>query len=102
MPVDHMAPGQAHLPNVLYPMLKNVFCVVQVMAKYHVVFQYLLRLKRIQVDLEGSWAVMRRQAGRSRDLPLHTRRLPLWHLRHHMAHIITNLQIYVQVMLLLY
>lgn len=69
----------------------------QVMAKYHVVFQYLLRLKRIQVDLEGSWAVMRRQAGRSRDLPLHTRRLPLWHLRHHMAHIITNLQIYVQV-----
>ncbi len=71
----------------------------QVMAKYNVVFQYLLRLKRIQVDLESSWAVMRRQAGRSRDLPLHTRRLPLWHLRHHMAYIIANLQIYVQVCL---
>ncbi|KAL0056051.1 hypothetical protein WJX82_007204 [Trebouxia sp. C0006] len=69
----------------------------QVMAKYNVVFQYLLRLKRIQIDLESSWAVMRRQAGRSRDLPLHTRRLPLWHLRHHMAYIIANLQIYVQV-----
>lgn len=69
----------------------------QVMAKYNVVFQYLLRLKRIQGDLESSWAVMRRQAGRSRDLPLHTRRLPLWHLRHHMAYIIANLQIYVQV-----
>jgi hypothetical protein len=73
---------------------------VQVMAKYNVVFQYLLRLKRIQIDLESSWAVMRRQAGRSRDLPLHTRRLPLWHLRHHMAYIIANLQIYVQVRLL--
>ena len=70
------------------------------MAKYNVVFQYLLRLKRIQIDLESSWAVMRRQAGRSRDLPLHTRRLPLWHLRHHMAYIIANLQIYVQVRLL--
>lgn len=69
------------------------------MAKYNVVFQYLLRLKRIQGDLESSWAVMRRQAGRSRDLPLHTRRLPLWHLRHHMAYIIANLQIYVQVSL---
>ncbi|KAL3153823.1 Gamma-tubulin complex component 4, variant 2 [Trebouxia sp. C0010 RCD-2024] len=69
----------------------------QVMAKYNVIFQYLLRLKRIQGDLESSWAVMRRQAGRSRDLPLHTRRLPLWHLRHHMAYIIANLQIYVQV-----
>ena len=67
------------------------------MAKYNVVFQYLLRLKRIQVDLESSWAVMRRQAGRSRDMSLHTRRLPLWHLRHHMAYIIANLQIYVQV-----
>ena len=67
------------------------------MAKYNVVFQYLLRLKRIQGDLESSWAVMRRQAGRSRDLPLHSRRLPLWHLRHHMAYIIANLQIYVQV-----
>lgn len=69
------------------------------MARYNVVFQYLLRLKRIQGDLESSWAVMRRQAGRSRDLPLHTRRLPLWHLRHHMAYIIANLQIYVQVSL---
>ena len=67
------------------------------MAKYNVVFQYLLRLKRIQVDLETSWAVMRRQPGRSRDPALHTRRLPLWHLRHHMAYIVANLQIYVQV-----
>ena len=70
---------------------------LQVLAKYNVVFQYLLRLKRIQVDLEGAWRVMRRQAGRPRDLPQQTRHLPLWHLRHHMAYIISNLQIYVQV-----
>lgn len=85
------------------PPHENLTCgcgYVQVMAKYNVVFQYLLRLKRIQIDLESSWAVMRRQAGRSRDLPLHTCRLPLWHLRHHMAYIIANLQIYVQVRLL--
>ena len=30
------------------------------MEKYNVVFQYLLRLKRIQVDLEAAWGVMRR------------------------------------------
>ena len=70
---------------------------LQVLVKYNVVFQYLLRLKRIQVDLEGAWRVMRRQAGRPRDLPQQTRHLPLWHLRHHMAYIISNLQIYVQV-----
>lgn len=72
---------------------------MQVLAKYNVVFQYLLRLKRIQVDLEGAWGVMRRQAGQPRDLPQQTRHLPLWHLRHHMAYIISNLQIYVQVLL---
>lgn len=73
--------------------------VLQVLAKYNVVFQYLLRLKRIQVDLEAAWGVMRRQAGRSKDLPQQMRQLPLWHLRHHMAYIISNLQIYVQVYL---
>lgn len=73
---------------------------MQVLEKYNVVFQYLLRLKRIQVDLEAAWGVLRRQAGRekkSKDLPQQKRSLPLWHLRHHMAFIISNLQIYVQV-----
>ncbi|KAK9803977.1 hypothetical protein WJX72_009639 [[Myrmecia] bisecta] len=69
----------------------------EVMSKYNVLFQYLLRLKRIQLELEESWAVMRRQSARARDLELHQRRLPLWQVRHHMSYIITNLQIYIQV-----
>ena len=44
--------------TVLY--LEQAVCAAQVMEKYNVVFQYLLRLKRIQVELEGAWGVMRR------------------------------------------
>lgn len=67
------------------------------MAKYGVLFQYLLRLKRIAAELDETWAVMRRQALRGRGLADHERRLPLWHLRHHMAYMVANLQIYLQV-----
>ena len=70
---------------------------LQVMAKYGVLFQYLLRLKRIAAELDETWAVMRRQALRGRGLADHERRLPLWHLRHHMAYMVANLQIYLQV-----
>ena len=67
------------------------------MAKYGVLFQYLLRLKRIAAELDETWAVMRRQALRGRGQADHERRLPLWHLRHHMAYMVANLQIYLQV-----
>ena len=70
---------------------------LQVMGKYNVLFQYLLRLKRLQLELEDTWAVMRRQAARTRSDQLHLRRLPLWQVRHQMAYLVANLQIYIQV-----
>ncbi|KAG1679668.1 hypothetical protein FOA52_006185 [Chlamydomonas sp. UWO 241] len=90
-----------------------------VMARYNVLFQFLMRLKRVQLRLEGAWqalhalythaAPMGADGGRShgRDsagtggggggCERDGRLTQLYLLRHHMAHLVTNLQIYIQV-----
>ncbi|XP_057966554.1 gamma-tubulin complex component 4 homolog isoform X2 [Malania oleifera] len=87
----------------------QLFFTQEVISKYHRLFQYLLRLKRTQMELEKSWASgmhqdhtdfskhrndrincsilqLRRQRSRS-----------MWHVREHMAFLIRNLQFYIQV-----
>ncbi|KAG0625267.1 hypothetical protein M758_2G041200 [Ceratodon purpureus] len=78
-----------------------------VLAKYTKVFQYLLRLKRIQLELEKSWAQAMQQdradtADQRRDGHQQRResrqlRMPMWRVRQHMTYLITNLQFYIQV-----
>lgn len=66
---------------------------LQVMGKYNALFRHLLRLKRVSMELEAAWAATGRQlacsAGGSHQL--------LWQARHNMTHLISNLQIYMQV-----
>ncbi|EFJ37238.1 hypothetical protein SELMODRAFT_77770 [Selaginella moellendorffii] len=77
----------------------------EVLAKYSKVFQYLLRLKRIQLELEKSWAkAMQRDRRESRGRQKNHKKddpkvsgMPTWRLRQHMAYLITNLQFYIQV-----
>lgn len=71
-----------------------------VLSKYTKVFQYLLRLKRIQLELEKSWAQAMQQdrddtANKRRDS--RQQRMPMWRVRQHMTYLITNLQFYIQV-----
>lgn len=66
----------------------------EVVAKYNVLFQYLLRLKRLQMALEDALGALR--LARARDPAEHARMRSLWNLRHTMAHVMANLQIYVQ------
>lgn len=58
-------------------------------------FRHLLRLKRVSTELDAAWASLRRQthhdSGRGR-----TGHQPLWQVRHEMGHLITNLQLYMQ------
>lgn len=73
-------------------------------------FQYLLRLKRIQLELEKSWAQAMQQdradtADQRRDSRQQRResrqqRMPMWRVRQHMTYLITNLQFYIQVLFL--
>lgn len=63
--------------------------------RYSRMFQYLFRLKRLQLELELSWAALKNQAGRRagagpRGSP------PLWQVRSHMAQFVNNLQLYIQ------
>lgn len=53
------------------------------MGVYNSVFRYLFRLRRLQMALDSAW----RAAADS----------PAWHLRHHMAYLINNLQYYLQI-----
>ncbi|KAJ7518689.1 hypothetical protein O6H91_20G003500 [Diphasiastrum complanatum] len=81
----------------------------EVLAKYSRVFQYVLRLKRIQLELEKSWAEAmqhdRADAIEARKEPVsgstakqrRQQRMPMWRVRQHMAYLITNLQFYIQV-----
>jgi gamma-tubulin complex component 4 len=82
-----------------------------VMARYNVLFQFLMRLTRVQLRLEGAWqalhalythaAPMGADGGRGRTRDGRGERdgrlTQLYLLRHHMAHLVTNLQIYIQV-----
>lgn len=78
-------------------------------CRYCKVFQYLLRLKRIQLELEKSWAEAMQQdradsAKQRRDAvngisatQRQQQRMPMWRIRQHMTYLITNLQFYIQV-----
>ncbi|URE26796.1 Spc97 / Spc98 family [Musa troglodytarum] len=87
----------------------QLFFTQEVISKYRKVFQYLIRLKRTQMELEKSWAAVMHQdhidfANNRRDcknnsIPQHRRRrsLPMWRVREHMTFLIRNLQFYIQV-----
>lgn len=82
--------------------------------RYTRVFQYLVRLKRVQLALESAWATaMQRDkadtAALLRPNAAHTPgarqaaadrqrgRRTMWRVRQHMSYLITNLQFYIQV-----
>ncbi|KAM4074630.1 hypothetical protein ACB094_10G108200 [Castanea mollissima] len=87
----------------------ELFFTQEVLSKYRRVFQYLLRLKRTQMELEKSWASVMHQdhtdfANRQNDRvnrPVSQQRRqrfrPMWRVREHMAFLIRNLQFYIQV-----
>ncbi|CAM8980751.1 unnamed protein product [Rhodiola kirilowii] len=87
----------------------QLFFTQEVISKYVKVFQYLLRLKRTQMELEKSWASVMHQdhtdfASRknekmrsSKSQQRRQRVRPMWHIREHMAFLIRNLQFYIQV-----
>ncbi|RXH84378.1 hypothetical protein DVH24_027277 [Malus domestica] len=78
-------------------------------TRYCRVFQYLLRLKRTQMELEKSWASVMQQD--HTDFAKHRndrekcsvfqqrrqRSRPMWRIREHMAFLIRNLQFYIKV-----
>lgn len=87
----------------------QMFFTQEVFSKYCQVFQYLLRLKRTQMELEKSWASMMHED--HSDLSKHRMEAlrgpvtqqqwqhirPLRRVREHMAFLIRNLQFYIQV-----
>lgn len=87
----------------------QLFVTPEVLSKYQRIFQYLLRLKRTQMELEKSWAFAMHQDhidfaklrndSRKSSVPQHRRQRlrPMWHVREHMAFLIRNLQFYIQV-----
>ncbi|KAL5862920.1 hypothetical protein ACOSQ3_000434 [Xanthoceras sorbifolium] len=87
----------------------QLFFTQEVLSKYCRVFQYLLRLKRTQMELEKSWASVMHQdhtdfAKRRNDRincsisqQRRQRCRPMWRVREHMAFLIRNLQFYIQV-----
>jgi hypothetical protein len=70
--------------------------------RYNALFQLLLRLKRVQLHLEQAWQDIGRIAGRGGGVGVGGGGegggglVPLLRLRQHMAHLVTNLQIYLQ------
>ncbi|XP_043721319.1 gamma-tubulin complex component 4 isoform X2 [Telopea speciosissima] len=81
----------------------------RVSLRYRRVFQYLLRLKRTQMELEKSWASVMHQdhtdfakhrnnrINYSASQQRRQRCRPMWRVREHMAFLIRNLQFYIQV-----
>ncbi|KAF5834637.1 Spc98 family-domain-containing protein [Dunaliella salina] len=80
----------------------------QVLGRYNALFQMLLRLKRVQLRLEEAWQALsaldqwqeRSEAGRrarAEGSGAKATLQDLRQLRHHMSHLISNLQIYIQV-----
>jgi len=69
--------------------------------RYCRLFQYLLRLKRMQLELETTWAALGGHRARAEEGATARRGAPplppLWQVRSHMAHFINNLQLYIQV-----
>ncbi|CAL5227089.1 g9995 [Coccomyxa viridis] len=77
--------------DVKWPL--HILLTPEVLAKYNALFQHLLRLKRVNAELDAAWASLRRQAGAE---SLQSRQ-PIWDVRLHMAHLLLNLQVYMQV-----
>uniref|UniRef100_A0A0A0LXP4 Gamma-tubulin complex component n=1 Tax=Cucumis sativus TaxID=3659 RepID=A0A0A0LXP4_CUCSA len=87
----------------------QLFFTQEVLSKYCRVFQYLLRLKRTQMELEKSWASLmhqdhadfannrKAQFDGSISLQRRQRFRRMWRVREHMAFLIRNLQFYIQV-----
>ncbi|KAJ4820841.1 Gamma-tubulin complex component [Rhynchospora pubera] len=87
----------------------QLFFTQEVISKYRKVFQYLIRLKRTQMELERSWVAVIQQDHadfsnhrRNRDsIPVSVlrsrRHQPMWRVREHMIFLIRNLQFYIQV-----
>ncbi|XVF80959.1 hypothetical protein PTKIN_Ptkin15bG0117400 [Pterospermum kingtungense] len=87
----------------------QLFFTQEVLSKYRRIFQYLLRLKRTQMELEKSWASVMHQdhtdfakhrnerMNCSTSQPRRQRFRPMWRVREHMAFLIRNLQFYIQV-----
>ncbi|TKY52512.1 Gamma-tubulin complex component 4-like [Spatholobus suberectus] len=87
----------------------HLFFTQEVLSKYLRIFQYLLRLKRTQMELEKLWASVMHQY--HSDFAKHRndrdkcsvtqqkrqRFRPMWRVREHMAFLIRNLQFYIQV-----
>ncbi|KAK7392303.1 hypothetical protein VNO78_20737 [Psophocarpus tetragonolobus] len=87
----------------------HLFFTQEVLSKYLRIFQYLLRLKRTQMELEKLWASVMHQY--HSDFSKHKndqekcsetqqkqqRSRPMWRVREHMAFLIRNLQFYIQV-----
>ncbi|MBA0652886.1 hypothetical protein Goklo_020111 [Gossypium klotzschianum] len=88
----------------------QLFFTQEVLSKYRRIFQYLLRLKRTQMELEKSWASVMHQehtyfAKHRKDQmncsisqPPQQCFRPMWRVREHMAFLIRNLQFYIQVL----
>ncbi|XWS46635.1 hypothetical protein CRYUN_Cryun14cG0085500 [Craigia yunnanensis] len=88
----------------------HLFFTQEVLSKYRRIFQYLLRLKRTQMELEKSWASVMHQdhtdfakhrndrMNYSISQPRRQRFRPMWRVREHMAFLIRNLQFYIQVL----
>ena len=62
-----------------------------VLDQYNCLFQYLFRLRRVQHDLDVVWQRLRKYRQGAPGLSP-----SWWQLRHKMAHMINNLQIYIQ------
>ncbi|MBA0736512.1 hypothetical protein Gogos_010057, partial [Gossypium gossypioides] len=87
----------------------QLFFTKEVLSKCRTIFQYLLRLKRTQLELEKSWASVMHQdhadfarhhndrMNHSTSQPRRQHFRPMWHVREHMAFLIRNLQFYIQV-----
>ncbi|KAH9730480.1 gamma-tubulin complex component 4 [Citrus sinensis] len=87
----------------------QLFFTQEVLSKYCKVFQYLLRLKRTQMELEKSWASVMHQdhtyfakhrndrINYSKSQQRRQTCRPMWRVREHMAFLIRNLQFYIQV-----
>lgn len=87
----------------------QLFFTQEVLSKYLRIFQYLLRLKRTQMELEKSWASAMQQdhsdfakhhndrKSNSTSQQRRQRFRPMWRVREHMAFLIRNFQFYIQV-----
>eukprot|EP00731_Ephydatia_muelleri_P031040 Em0022g554a len=62
-----------------------------VLEKYNSLFKFLLSIRRTQMALHQSWALLMQHKRRSRELA------QVWQLRSHMGFLVDNLQYYVQV-----